>query len=239
MKASRASLFTCVSRGLPWASGWPGGSPCLTTFFTAAFGRSASVSAMPYQPSPHPSGARSRSSVTRSREPPSSAFQCGGQIGSPSNCSKILSHSHMQLHASQALNAQTKCLSVPAGFSLPSRQPPCLRPRARHLHSLSCRQCRVGVRPRAAFPSWPVAHWTSSQQGVQQLRPLYPSSRPHLTGQLAVSKLHTLYYEVHGNPQGMPAVVVHGGPGAGEAGTLDSLQGSSAQHACLSAATCR
>eukprot|EP00891_Asterochloris_glomerata_P002773 jgi/Astpho2/2773/e_gw1.00050.148.1_t len=73
----------------------------------------------------------------------------------------------------------------------------------------------MGVKPRAAFPSWPVAHWTSSQQGAQQLRPLYPSSRPHLTGQLAVSKLHTLYYEVHGNPKGMPAVVVHGGPGAG------------------------
>lgn len=32
---------------------------------------------------------------------------------------------------------------------------------------------------------------------------------------MKVSEQHTLYYEVYGNPKGTPAVVVHGGPGAG------------------------
>lgn len=35
------------------------------------------------------------------------------------------------------------------------------------------------------------------------------------TGKLEVSKIHTLYYEESGNPDGNPIVILHGGPGAG------------------------
>jgi len=54
-----------------------------------------------------------------------------------------------------------------------------------------------------------------SQHQPPALRTLYPASAPYTTGYLRVSDLHSIYYEVHGNPRGVPAVVVHGGPGAG------------------------
>lgn len=44
---------------------------------------------------------------------------------------------------------------------------------------------------------------------------LYPEIEPFRTGRLPVSDLHTLYYEEVGNPQGLPAVFLHGGPGVG------------------------
>jgi proline iminopeptidase len=44
---------------------------------------------------------------------------------------------------------------------------------------------------------------------------LYPSIEPYNTGLLPVSKLHTIYYEECGNPNGQPAIFVHGGPGGG------------------------
>ena len=47
------------------------------------------------------------------------------------------------------------------------------------------------------------------------LRTLYPEIEPHKTGRLRVSDLHELHYEVSGNPEGKPAVFVHGGPGGG------------------------
>lgn len=47
------------------------------------------------------------------------------------------------------------------------------------------------------------------------MRDLYPVITPYTTGKLQVSDLHTLYYEEVGNPQGKPAVFLHGGPGGG------------------------
>jgi proline iminopeptidase len=47
------------------------------------------------------------------------------------------------------------------------------------------------------------------------LRTLYPPIEPHRSGQLAVSPLHTVYWEESGNPLGKPVVFVHGGPGGG------------------------
>lgn len=44
---------------------------------------------------------------------------------------------------------------------------------------------------------------------------LYPPLEPYDRGFLAVSPLHTLYYEQCGNPQGKPVVFLHGGPGGG------------------------
>lgn len=47
------------------------------------------------------------------------------------------------------------------------------------------------------------------------LRTLYPSIEPYHRGLLRVSDLHEIYYEECGNPDGKPALFVHGGPGAG------------------------
>jgi len=46
-------------------------------------------------------------------------------------------------------------------------------------------------------------------------RTLYPEIEPFDRGMLAVSPVHTLYWEQSGNPNGKPAVFVHGGPGGG------------------------
>ena len=44
---------------------------------------------------------------------------------------------------------------------------------------------------------------------------LYPDIQPYMTGLLPVSALHTIYYEQVGNPDGVPVVFLHGGPGGG------------------------
>ena len=46
-------------------------------------------------------------------------------------------------------------------------------------------------------------------------RALYPEIEPYDSGMLAVSPLHTLYYEQCATPRGKPVVFLHGGPGAG------------------------
>lgn len=47
------------------------------------------------------------------------------------------------------------------------------------------------------------------------MRELYPDIRPYATRRLPVSTLHTLYVEEAGTPGGLPALFLHGGPGAG------------------------
>jgi proline iminopeptidase len=47
------------------------------------------------------------------------------------------------------------------------------------------------------------------------MRTLYPPIEPYEDGKLAVSPVHTLRYEVCGNPAGTPVVFLHGGPGGG------------------------
>ncbi|MBK5930329.1 prolyl aminopeptidase [Halochromatium salexigens] len=44
---------------------------------------------------------------------------------------------------------------------------------------------------------------------------MYPPIEPFASERLAVGEGHTLYLEQCGNPNGMPAVFLHGGPGAG------------------------
>jgi proline iminopeptidase len=46
-------------------------------------------------------------------------------------------------------------------------------------------------------------------------RPLYPISKPREEGLLKASETHTLFYALYGNPDGIPVIVLHGGPGAG------------------------
>jgi proline iminopeptidase len=46
-------------------------------------------------------------------------------------------------------------------------------------------------------------------------RTLYPEFEPRETGMLDVGDGHRLYWELSGNPDGKPAVFLHGGPGGG------------------------
>jgi proline iminopeptidase len=47
------------------------------------------------------------------------------------------------------------------------------------------------------------------------MRALYPDIKPFTTHHLVVDSRHTLYLEECGNPQGLPVLFLHGGPGAG------------------------
>lgn len=44
---------------------------------------------------------------------------------------------------------------------------------------------------------------------------LFPETTPYSTGFLDVDDTHKLYWEQSGNPDGIPVVLLHGGPGAG------------------------
>lgn len=44
---------------------------------------------------------------------------------------------------------------------------------------------------------------------------LYPITKPFHHGHLDVSDGHRIYFELSGNPKGLPVVYLHGGPGAG------------------------
>jgi proline iminopeptidase len=46
-------------------------------------------------------------------------------------------------------------------------------------------------------------------------RELFPPIEPYATGALAVGARHRLYWEASGKPDGIPALFLHGGPGAG------------------------
>lgn len=48
---------------------------------------------------------------------------------------------------------------------------------------------------------------------------LFSPLDPYQTGRLRVGDIHTLYWEQCGNPNGMPVVFLHGGPGAGASPT--------------------
>lgn len=47
------------------------------------------------------------------------------------------------------------------------------------------------------------------------LMDLFPATTPYSSGFLSVDKTHNIYWEQSGNPQGVPVVLLHGGPGAG------------------------
>jgi proline iminopeptidase len=50
---------------------------------------------------------------------------------------------------------------------------------------------------------------------MSELKTLYAPIEPFNTGRLKVSDVHEIYYEQCGNPNGKPAVFLHGGPGGG------------------------
>lgn len=47
------------------------------------------------------------------------------------------------------------------------------------------------------------------------MRNFYPAIEPNQVYQLQVDGMHTLYVEESGNPDGLPVIFLHGGPGAG------------------------
>lgn len=61
---------------------------------------------------------------------------------------------------------------------------------------------------KTATPSY--QQLTPTSNGV--LRELYPPFESYEKNYLKVSDIHTIYYEQAGNPQGLPAIVLHGGP---------------------------
>jgi len=62
-------------------------------------------------------------------------------------------------------------------------------------------------------PASDAAH--QIDQPVAFPRDLYPELEPFDEGFLDVGDGHQLYYDVSGNPEGIPAVFLHGGPGGG------------------------
>jgi proline iminopeptidase len=55
----------------------------------------------------------------------------------------------------------------------------------------------------------------SSMLRRHPLLDLFPTITPYSSGFLAVDASHNLYWEQSGNPDGIPVVLLHGGPGAG------------------------
>jgi proline iminopeptidase len=51
-------------------------------------------------------------------------------------------------------------------------------------------------------------------------RTLFPPIDPYRTHRLKVSAIHEIYVAEYGNPDGKPAVLLHGGPGAGSNATM-------------------
>ncbi|MBQ0761698.1 prolyl aminopeptidase [Marinobacter psychrophilus] len=47
------------------------------------------------------------------------------------------------------------------------------------------------------------------------MRTLFPDIKPYATHRLVVEEPHQLYVEESGNPEGIPVLFIHGGPGAG------------------------
>ncbi|MDH3315274.1 MAG: prolyl aminopeptidase [Gammaproteobacteria bacterium] len=50
---------------------------------------------------------------------------------------------------------------------------------------------------------------------TEKRKPAYPPIEPYASGKLEVPGGHSIFFEEVGNPDGKPAVFVHGGPGAG------------------------
>ena len=50
---------------------------------------------------------------------------------------------------------------------------------------------------------------------MNKRKTFYPTIEPYNTGMLDVSDEHSIYFEESGNPNGKPAIYIHGGPGGG------------------------
>jgi proline iminopeptidase len=64
-------------------------------------------------------------------------------------------------------------------------------------------------------------------------RGLFPALEPFATHRLKVSHLHEIFVAEYGNPVGKPAVVLHGGPGAGMNPTMPRFHDAGVYHLVL------
>src|SRR3546814_7420717 len=93
---------------------------------------------------------------------------------------------------------------------------------------MSARWCCVFVLKQKTAYEMRISDWSSdvcSSDLLHLVRPhskklplmpqAYPPIEPYKTHRLRVSELHEIHVEESGNPQGIPAVFVHGGPGGG------------------------
>jgi proline iminopeptidase len=55
----------------------------------------------------------------------------------------------------------------------------------------------------------------SAMERSEPMREMYPEIEPYRTQRVAVDALHSLYVEECGNPDGLPVIFLHGGPGSG------------------------
>ncbi|MFD3956157.1 MULTISPECIES: prolyl aminopeptidase [Streptomyces] len=60
-----------------------------------------------------------------------------------------------------------------------------------------------------------MARWGGTEVDPSEPDELYPPIEPYASGMLEVGDGHRVYWEACGNPDGKPALVVHGGPGSG------------------------
>lgn len=56
------------------------------------------------------------------------------------------------------------------------------------------------------------------EENIMASANLYPASKPYNEGFLKVDGTHSLFYQEFGNPNGIPVVYLHGGPGGGSPG---------------------
>src|ERR1700760_598393 len=90
-------------------------------------------------------------------------------------------------------------------------------------HSCARARCRAGGGQRAhrCLTQW---HRARRQANKILCMPRYPDIEPYETGLLDTGDGNLVYWETCGNPDGVPALIVHGGPGAGcTAGTRRSF----------------
>ena len=62
-------------------------------------------------------------------------------------------------------------------------------------------------------------HHHATQTQRRPLLDLFPAITPYSSGFLSVDETHNLYWEQSGNPDGVPILLLHGGPGAGASPT--------------------
>src|SRR6476646_6485147 len=72
----------------------------------------------------------------------------------------------------------------------------------------------VGSLVRAAW-AWPSSGSCWRQANKVLCMPRYPDIEPYETGLLDAGDGNLVYWEICGNPDGVPALIVHGGPGSG------------------------
>jgi hypothetical protein len=72
---------------------------------------------------------------------------------------------------------------------------------------------------------FPFSTTTALSQGAAApaFRELYPPIDPYESADIKVSDIHTVHYELYGNPEGKPVLFIHGGPGGGTSPKVCSL----------------